>query len=630
MNQNYNSSTSEQYSLHVSNEHTEMSLPPNALSSANNFEVNLSPALDLNQLSFLQSTDVEVRIMENTSVITPPHTRTRAHTRTRMRTHTHTDARAHAHTRGTHFTHLFFSPYQTRIAGFATDSSPLFLVAYPKEIIRTFLTISPTIVKHNMVLGAKKLEERNKSPLQVKTSDFYTDDITQAIKHVNTLISNGSNLFLIARYAEIVLDHFGVIDFSAFENLSGNTTVDVTPEDLDLLLAYVEMSIFTRIETINYLYRLIDPKLPQKDKVDTQRYRSYKSKVVLPRKEIGVLVRSRFLSTTQERKTLINPSVNPIFLVDFTAFYNVDLTLGTATTKENKGVKNTKADEDKQAAEERNLMLIGKIIRELQSRILNYLASVNKATLIVGKLDTDSAAYARDMIYSNMQLLDMGKKLQYLIHIESERLKTTRESLLFSRPIMAVGLNDSKTKARFHFEHSKLSEYCEVFIHLPRIMSYKLGSSKNLDTQKYNKITIGPISLATERLDTTGITFNITSSKQELSAPIRLCPKLLVVSCDFLSEQSRQAEKELVFFKHDDMVNFFKIPLKQKDLNGQFLAIDTSSTPTPQFYRVHKARTNLNSFKINIRDESGEFLNFARDTIVKINFCFRACHIDRL
>ena len=62
MNQNYNSSTSEQYSLHVSNEHTEMSLPPNALSSANNFEVNLSPALDLNQLSFLQSTDVEVRI----------------------------------------------------------------------------------------------------------------------------------------------------------------------------------------------------------------------------------------------------------------------------------------------------------------------------------------------------------------------------------------------------------------------------------------------------------------------------------------------------------------------------------------------------------------------------------------
>ena len=60
MNSNFNSNTSEAYSLHVSNDHIEMNLPPNALSSASNFEVNLSPALDLNQLSYLQSTDVEV------------------------------------------------------------------------------------------------------------------------------------------------------------------------------------------------------------------------------------------------------------------------------------------------------------------------------------------------------------------------------------------------------------------------------------------------------------------------------------------------------------------------------------------------------------------------------------------
>ena len=60
MNRNFSASTSENYSLHISNEMTEMSLRPDALSSANNFEVHLSPALDLNQLSFLQSTDVEV------------------------------------------------------------------------------------------------------------------------------------------------------------------------------------------------------------------------------------------------------------------------------------------------------------------------------------------------------------------------------------------------------------------------------------------------------------------------------------------------------------------------------------------------------------------------------------------
>ena len=138
--------------------------------------------------------------------------------------------------------------------------------------------------------------------------------------------------------------------------------------------------------------------------------------------------------------------------------------------------------------------------------------------------------------------------------------------------------------------------------------------------------------MATKFFDTatTGISFNIKSHKQRLSAPIRLIPKLLVVSTDFLSEQSRQAEKEIVFFRTDDMVNFFKAPLKQKELNRQFLAIDTSLSLNQPFYRVHKARTFLSSFKVNLRDESGELLSFSRDTIVKMNFFFRACNVDRM
>ena len=489
-----------------------------------------------------------------------------------------------------------------------------------------------------MVLGVRKVEERNKTPLEVKTSNFYTDDITQAVKHINALLSNGSNLFLIARYAEIVLDNYGVVDFEAFQNLIGNETVDVTPGDLDVLLSYVNMAMYTRIESIKYLERLIDPKMPPEEKIATKLYESYRGKVLQPRIEVGVLTKSRFLNNHHRRITTISPSgsLSPIFLVDFKAFYNVDLTLNTSTSKENAKHKtqNTKESEQereaREARETHNLAMIGKINTDLHTRLLNYLASVNRAVIINKKLDGKSAEFAKEMISSNLKLLDMGRKLQYLIHIESERLKTTRESLLFSRPVVAIGLNDSKTKAKFHFEHSKLSEYCEVSIYLPRIMSYKLGSSKNLDTQKYNKISVGPISLGNQFVDTPGITYNITSSRQELSGPIRLFPKLLVISSDFLSEQSRQAEKDLVFFKHDDMVNFFKIPLTKKELNGQFLAVDTVSMPNPPFFRVHKARTNLNSFKINIRDECGEFLNFARDTIVKINFCFRACNIDEL
>ena len=57
---NFNANSSECYTLHVSNEKTEMSLSPEQISSASDFEIELNPPLDLAQLSFLQSPDVEV------------------------------------------------------------------------------------------------------------------------------------------------------------------------------------------------------------------------------------------------------------------------------------------------------------------------------------------------------------------------------------------------------------------------------------------------------------------------------------------------------------------------------------------------------------------------------------------
>ena len=59
---NYNANSSECYTLHVSNEKTEMGLESNQISSASNFEAELNPPLDLGQLSFLQSPDNEVCI----------------------------------------------------------------------------------------------------------------------------------------------------------------------------------------------------------------------------------------------------------------------------------------------------------------------------------------------------------------------------------------------------------------------------------------------------------------------------------------------------------------------------------------------------------------------------------------
>ena len=490
----------------------------------------------------------------------------------------------------------------------------MFLREDPKEVIKTFLKIPASLSRHNTVFREEFAEKRNETPLVVKISDYYTDNIQQAVKHVNSLITNGSNLFLIARYAELFLDNQGVIDFEIFKNLGTENVIDVTKSELEILLAYIDMGFFTRLAAIKYLNQLIDKKSDVRKYLDPSTI-TYKRPPLKKRDEFLVHSKSLFLASRAKRKLLINPAggVDPLMLIDLEAFYDVNLTL-------NPEDKDYASNVRKQAA----------IINDINKRMYNFLRILGKIPVDGTKLNSESKTRAEEMISSHIKIFAFGHKLRELIHIELERLNMRKESLLFSRPVAAVGLDHSETKVKFYLEYSKIAEFSEVTIFLPRIMSYKLGVSKDPTSQKYNKITIGPLSLATKFLEPTGITFNIKGAKQRLSTPIRLFPKLLVVSTDFLSEQSRQAEKDIAFFKIDDMVSFFKVPLKQKDLNRQFLAIDTTHTPDQPFYRVHKARTYLNSFKIQLRDESGELLSFARDTIVKINFYFRACNVDKM
>lgn len=497
------------------------------------------------------------------------------------------------------------------------------------------------MARNNIIFSKEIAEKRNTTPLLVKVSDYYTDSVHPALKHINSLLANGSNLFIIARYAELFLDNHGVINFDVFQDLSVENVFDVTKAELELLLSYLDWGFFTRVEALKYLYKLTGKGTDEIKKIFDQptNQPTYKRPPLTKADEFLTLSNSYFLSSHNIRKNLVNPAGhnNPIFFIDLEAFYELDLT-PKSEDDDNKGSKKKKKEvqdsekDKKREKDEKNTAKKAKIVAHIQKQTLNYIRLFALGPIVEGKLETSAKTTVDEMISDHWKHLKLGKKLQELIHIELERLNIPKESLLFSRPVVAIGLDSSETKCKFYFEYSKLCEDCEISITLPRIMSYKLGVSKNLDSQKYNKINIGPISLATQHTTgtVTGIAHNITSSKQRLSAPIRLFPKLLVVSTDFLSEQSRQAEKDIVFFSINDMVNLFKVPLKQKELNRQFLAIDTSLTPNQPFYRVHKARTYLDSFKINLRDECGELLSFARDTVVKINFFFRACNVDRM
>ena len=510
----------------------------------------------------------------------------------------------------------FFLFAQVRIETLLIDSSPLLFRADPNENIKTYVTLASRLARDNMVFNPKKLKKRNETPLVVNLTDFYTTDIHQAVRHINTLLSNGSNLYLITRYSELFLDHHGIFNMNAFDNLDGETFMDVTKTELELLLRYVDIGFFVRFEVIKYLNELVAPKRNVNELVHPDTI-TYLRPSMTDDFENGVLRNSKYFLPIADRSGAIvedGSAAQPDMIINLEGYYEIDLNV-------NKRKRGSEAYES-------NLTRINEHKRLIKSQLFKKLRIIGKATLETnteGKnvLVGESKLYAEQIISHNIELLKIGKKIRDLVSIEIERLKNSPNSQLFTRPFAALGLDVSEIKCRFFLEFSKLAEHSQIFIVFSPILSYKLGSSRDVNSQKYNNITIGPISLANKNQDNKGVAHNIMSPKQKLSASLRVFPKLLIVACDILSEQSRQMEKEQTFFTRNDMVSFFKVALKPKTLGSQFLAVEASKLPNQPFFRVHKARTYLNSFKIMLLDENGEFLLFPRDTIVKIALTFR-------
>lgn len=589
---NFNANSSECYTLHVSNEKTEMSLPPEHISSGSNFEVDLNPPLDLAQLSFLQSPDVEVR-----GILYQP---------------------ANYRHIAPALNNATISPLQVRVDTLLIDSSPLLFRADPDENIKTYVTLATHLARDNVIFSERKLEIKNNTPLVVNLSDFYSADIHQAVRHVNTLLSNGSNMFLIARYSELFLDHHGIFDFRVFDKLDGENIMNVTRTELELLLRYLDIGFFARFEIIQYLNGLSEPLRPITKLIPYNV--TYLRPSMTSDFEAGILRPSKFFLPLAGRSNIIiedGSAVQPNTLIDLSDYYDVELD----SNKRKRGAE----------ANANNAAKVAENKRKITSRLFRKLRIIDKATTEVKQIDGkaqtvfvgESKKYAEEIISHNIELFKIGQKIRDLIAIEIERLKNSSNSQLFTRPFAAIGLDISETKVKFYLEFTKLAERSHISIVFSPILSYKLGSSRDITTQNYNKITIGPISLADVKRNETGVAHNIMSPKQRLSASMRIFPKLLIIACDILSEQSRQMEKEQTFFTRNDMVSFFKVSLKPKTLGTQFIAIEASKMPSQPFFRVHKARTHLNSFKVMLFDENGEFLLFPRDTIVKIALTFR-------
>ena len=593
---NYNSSSAERYTLQISNESVEALLQEHDLSSANNFEVSLTPSLDLHQLSYLQSLDVEVKT-ENLQI----------------------------------------------------DSCPL--VFQEGEKIETFFTITPDLATGNFNFGDDQLSIKNQRPLIVNLSDFQTNNIVDALKFLNKILQNSSNLFIITRYLEVLLDCDTIVKKDLFEKLNIEREVTVSTKDLNVLLKYVNMATYTRLKIIEIVNNFVNPINPGKtfNKLIPPKLVAYTEGALTLEDEEEALKESMFLNTAKTRRKKTEILFSSIKAVNTTQFYDIDFRLS-----------------DPKALEAPTAAIKADLLSSLNS--MGFLERDHN-----GSYSSTSLEYLKKIISNNITLLRIGKKLRELLSNEKKRLELKKQAKFFVRHFLSVTMDHSQSKCRFLIDRTKLVEKCKITVNLPPIVSYRLGSARDLITRKYALVKIGPISVddysnktttgkatkATETAETAEtakrartaetaetaemaetaketdrttkaviipkLSNNINHDSQRLSGCMRITAKLLCLATDFLAESSRQQEKEQFFFSHDDMVTFFKVPLKPKYLGPHFLAIESSQLPPQPFFKVHKARMQLNTFKIMLFDENGEPLLFPRDTLVKIALTFRPC-----
>ena len=550
---NFNSTSGGQYTLQISNEALETSLPENDLSTANNFEVSLTPSLDLHQLSYLQSLDCECRT-ENIMI----------------------------------------------------DSCPL--IFEENEVIQTFVTITPELATGNLNYFLEDLTVRNQQPLAVGLTNFQTTEPQKALVFLNKLLQNSSNLYIITRYLEVLMDSSDIVKKDLFQNLNIDNEVNdiITIKDLNLLSKYVDIAIYSRIAVIEALLAEIgDSKLTLAKVLKSDDYQYSSVSPLIETVETDSLDLSKFLNPTKQQKSPTEVDFKAFKIVDTKKFYN----FGFLPPK---NASQITLDTEQKREIKDNLLLNLRTLGKLDRDIFRSLSETN-------------TKYLKKVVDNNVALIKIATKLHSLIKNEKERLSLRKRGRLFTRHFLGIALDENQSKCRFFIDRSKVVADCTITVKFPRHASYKLGSARDVITRKYGLVEVGPISLGPPAKPPPKLANTIVLNEQRLNSGVRFSPRLLCLATDFLAESSRQQEKEQFFFSHHDMLTFFKVPLKPKYLGPHFLTVESSQLHPQPFHRVHKARMLLHTFKIMIFDENGEPILFPRDTFVKIALTFRPC-----
>ena len=450
-------------------------------------------------------------------------------------------------------------------------------LAYTRiEDLTITLSTPPKVLRANMNFTEDLQAAQNNKPFILNFTDFTAPRPDDALDYLNSLFGAHMNPYIAYRLSLGFFDK-DLFKKDLFSTASLINPVELTIDDINLLLRYVDILGFTR-----QIYAVI---LAGGDESKKPSF-TFSDLDPLTLEAENALTTSRVLKTLNERT--LEESKEPFHLTHFEWFYGAHI----------------------KAA---NTALKAKITTHLTTIIADI------AGIELNPSTTDERKEITKLENSNLSLMAQGASIRKILLVERSKLATHPLPSLFNTEFLSFSKDETGTKAKFLINNTFLPpDKTAITIIFPKQASYCLGGSP-LD----NSLKIGPISSLTNTFAIKSPHFSnvITSRTQRLPCAIRNHPKLVKLSTNILSASDNRD----LWPQNPDFPNFqtiFCLSVDESTFQQRFIHKTSSEL---EFHRLLRSENSLQQIALLATDQCGRVIFFPRNT-----YLFAAIRLEPL
>ena len=384
---------------------------------------------------------------------------------------------------------IFLKSTNAKIALQQLSIDSLALCYLSTENIKITVTTPTNINECNHIITTNNISNWNNQSLLITFSDFSATNNQECINHINSMLEDNLTSYLIFRLSLNFFD-MNVFKDNIFENTSADNKVTLSKDDLEILLHYVNLTLYTRRQLTAVLEG--QPKI-EESKL-TANFTSQKS-LFNQELEEAILSKSLYLLNQKERNKMLENHIFTTLNID--QFYNIDL------TKENLPRK----------------ALDVKITTSIHDYIGNILEwDLDQPT------DTDQTNITSYKT-SNNNLIKQGLTLQHLILLQRQKQTGNFDANIFHTDLLTLKLDHTGSKTRFIIANKSFLPNDDTtieFIFGPKA-TYTLGGLQTSELDQ--NLRLGPLShknnCSTQTKTKPQLTNHILAENQRLHGPIR-------------------------------------------------------------------------------------------------------------